>query len=247
MQILDGKITAENIRIELAEAVEKRKNEGKKIPHLAAVLVGTDGGSLTYVNAKVKACDQIGFKSTLIHYEDSVSQETLLNKVQELNNNDDVDGFIVQLPLPDHIDESLIKSSISSLKDVDGFHPENIGKMVLNLPGFLPATPAGILELMKRNNVVTEGKNCVVVGRSTIVGSPLSILLGRNSNPGNCTVTLAHSRTKNLTELCKNADIIIAAIGRPEFITAAMVKDGAVIIDVGTTGVDNPERARGWS
>ena len=247
MQILDGKITAENIRIELAEAVEKRKNEGKKIPHLAAVLVGTDGGSLTYVNAKVKACDQIGFKSTLIHYEESVSQETLLNKVQELNNNDDVDGFIVQLPLPDHIDESLVKSSISSLKDVDGFHPENIGKMVLNLPGFLPATPAGILELMKRNNVVTEGKNCVVVGRSTIVGSPLSILLGRNSNPGNCTVTLAHSRTENLTELCKSADIIIAAIGRPEFITAAMVKDGAVIIDVGTTRVDNPERARGWS
>ena len=178
MQILDGKITAENIRIELADAVEKRKNEGKKIPHLAAVLVGTDGGSLTYVNAKVKACDQIGFKSTLIHYEESVSQETLLNKVQELNNNDDVDGFIVQLPLPDHIDESLVKSSISSLKEgtdsilkywKNGLKPSRLSS----------ATPAGILELMKRNNVVTEGKNCVVVGRSTIVGSPLSILLGK--------------------------------------------------------------------
>ena len=247
MEILDGKKTAENIRQELALAVKKRKESGMKIPHLAAVLVGSDGGSLTYVTAKVKACEQIGFESSLIRYDDSVSEQTLLDKVNDLNNDNNIDGFIVQLPLPNHIDESKIKSSIYASKDVDGFHPENIGKMVLNLPGFLPATPAGILELLKRNNVETEGKNCVVVGRSTIVGTPLSILLARNGNPGNCTVTLAHSRTKNLNDLCKNADIIVAAIGKPEYITADMVKQGAVIIDVGTTRVSNPERERGWS
>ena len=247
MQILDGKKTAESIRNELALEVQKRKESGKKTPHLAAVLVGEDGGSLTYVTSKVKTCEKIGFESSLIRYDNSVSEKTLLDKVQELNNDDTIDGFIVQLPLPDHINESLIKSSIHPSKDVDGFHPENIGNMVLNVPGFLPATPAGILELLKRNGVKTEGKNCVVVGRSTIVGMPLSILLARNSNPGNCTVTLAHSRTKNLKEICLDADIIVAAIGKPEFITADMVKEGAVVVDVGTTRVPNPERERGWS
>ena len=195
----------------------------------------------------MKTCEKIGFESSLIRYDSSVSEKTLLDKVHELNNDDTIDGFIVQLPLPDHINESLIKSSIHPSKDVDGFHPENIGNMVLNVPGFLPATPAGILELLKRNGVKTEGKNCVVVGRSTIVGMPLSILLARNSNPGNCTVTLAHSRTKNLKEICLDADIIVAAIGKPEFITADMVKEGAVVVDVGTTRVPNPERERGWS
>ena len=247
MQILDGKKTAESIRNELALEVKKRKESGKKTPHLAAVLVGEDGGSLTYVTSKVKTCEKIGFESSLIRYDSSVSEKTLLDKVHELNNDDTIDGFIVQLPLPDHINESLIKSSIHPSKDVDGFHPENIGNMVLNVPGFLPATPAGILELLKRNGVKTEGKNCVVVGRSTIVGMPLSILLARNSNPGNCTVTLAHSRTKNLKEICLDADIIVAAIGKPEFITADMVKEGAVVVDVGTTRVPNPERERGWS
>ena len=247
MQILDGKKTAESIRNELALEVKKRKESGKKTPHLAAVLVGEDGGSLTYVTSKVKTCEKIGFESSLIRYDSSVSEKTLLEKVHELNNDDTIDGFIVQLPLPDHINESLIKSSIHPSKDVDGFHPENIGNMVLNVPGFLPATPAGILELLKRNGVKTEGKNCVVVGRSTIVGMPLSILLARNSNPGNCTVTLAHSRTKNLKEICLDADIIVAAIGKPEFITADMVKEGAVVVDVGTTRVPNPERERGWS
>ena len=247
MQILDGKKTAESIRNELALEVQKRKESGKKTPHLAAVLVGEDGGSLTYVTSKVKTCEKIGFESSLIRYDSSVSEKTLLDKVHELNNDDTIDGFIVQLPLPDHINESLIKSSIHPSKDVDGFHPENIGNMVLNVPGFLPATPAGILELLKRNGVKTEGKNCVVVGRSTIVGMPLSILLARNSNPGNCTVTLAHSRTKNLKEICLQADIIVAAIGKPEFITADMVKEGTVVVDVGTTRVPNPERERGWS
>ena len=247
MQILDGKKTAESIRNELALEVQKRKESGKKTPHLAAVLVGEDGGSLTYVTSKVKTCEKIGFESSLIRYDSSVSEKTLLDKVHELNNDDNIDGFIVQLPLPDHINESLIKSSIHPSKDVDGFHPENIGNMVLNVPGFLPATPAGILELLKRNGVETEGKKCVVVGRSTIVGMPLSILLARNSNPGNCTVTLAHSRTKNLKEICLDADIVVAAIGKPEFITADMVKEGAVVVDVGTTRVPNPERERGWS
>jgi len=247
MEILDGKKTAENIKTELALAVKKRKKSRMKIPHLAAVLVGNDGGSLTYVTSKVKTCEKIGFESSLIQYDDTVSEQTLLEKIKELNNDKNIDGFIVQLPLPDHIDESLIKSSIHPSKDVDGFHPENIGKMVLNLPGFLPATPAGIMELLKRNNVETEGKNCVVVGRSTIVGMPLSILLARNSNPGNCTVTLAHSRTKDLKTICLDADIIVAAIGKPEFITADMVKHGAVVVDVGTTRVPNPQRERGWS
>src|SRR5574343_212941 len=247
MQLLDGRETAEQIRKELAEAVQERKKAGKKIPHLAAILVGNDCGSLTYVRAKVKACVKIGFESTLIRYDDSVPEEILLAKVKTLNEDKSIDGFIVQLPLPAHIDELKITQAIDPKKDVDGFHPVNLGNMVLNLPGFLPATPAGIVELLKRNKIDTEGKKCVIIGRSNIVGTPLSIMLGRNSNPGNCTVTLAHSRTQNLKEICQTADILIAAIGQPDFVTADMVKDGAVIIDVGTTRVEDKTRARGWS
>jgi methylenetetrahydrofolate dehydrogenase (NADP+)/methenyltetrahydrofolate cyclohydrolase len=246
MQLLDGKATAESIRKELAEQVKERKENGKKIPHLAAVLVGNDGGSMTYVSAKVKACDHIGFESTLIRYDDSVSEEILLQKVQQLNDDKSIDGFIVQLPLPKHIDELKVTQAIDPLKDVDGFHPVNLGKMVLNLPGFLPATPAGILELLKRNNIETSGKHCVVIGRSNIVGMPVSIMLGRNANPGNCTVTLTHSRTKNLPEICRSADILISAIGRPGYVTADMVKEGVVVVDVGTTRVEDKSRARGW-
>jgi methylenetetrahydrofolate dehydrogenase (NADP+)/methenyltetrahydrofolate cyclohydrolase len=246
MKLLDGKATAEAIRKELAEAVKLRKKEGKKIPHLAAILVGNDGGSMTYVGAKVKACNQIGFESTLIQYDESVPEEVLMNKIKTLNEDKSIDGFIVQLPLPKHIDELKVTLAIDPAKDVDGFHPVNLGKMVLNLPGFLPATPAGILELLRRNDIDTEGKNCVVVGRSNIVGTPLSILLGRNSNPGNCTVTLAHSKTKNLKEICKKADILVAALGKPEFISADMVKEGAVVIDVGTTRVSDKTKVRGW-
>jgi methylenetetrahydrofolate dehydrogenase (NADP+)/methenyltetrahydrofolate cyclohydrolase len=246
MQLLDGRATADQIRKELAAAVLERKKEGKKIPHLAAILVGNDGGSLTYVGAKVKACEQIGFESTLIRYDDTVPEEILLAKVNTLNEDKSIDGFIVQLPLPSHIDEMKITQAIDPKKDVDGFHPVNLGKMILNLPGFLPATPAGILELLKRNAIQTEGKNCVIIGRSNIVGTPLSIMLGRNANPGNCTVTLAHSKTENLTEICQQADILIAAMGQPHFVTADMVKEGAVIIDVGTTRIEDKSRARGW-
>ncbi len=246
MHLLDGKATSEEIKRELALAVQERKRNGKKIPHLAAILVGNDGGSLTYVNAKVKACEQIGFESTLIKYDESVPEEILLAKVQTLNDDKSVDGFIVQLPLPKHIDELKITQAIDPRKDVDGFHPVNLGNMILNISGFLPATPAGIVELLKRNNIETEGKNCVIIGRSNIVGQPLSILLAQNTNPGNCTVTLTHSKTKNLKGICKAADILVAAIGRPGFVTEDMVKEGAVVIDVGTTRVIDDSRARGW-
>jgi len=246
MQILDGKKTSADIRAELAEAVNKRKSEGRKIPHLAAILVGNDGGSLTYVTAKVKSCEEIGFQSTLIQYNETISETELLAKIEELNSDPNIDGFIVQLPLPKHIDELKITQAISPTKDVDGFHPQNLGNMVLNLPGFLPATPAGIIELIKRNGIETAGKHCVVIGRSNIVGSPMSILLARNENPGNCTVTLTHSRTSNLVEICQQADIIIAAIGRPGFVKAEMVKQGAVVIDVGTTRIEDASRERGW-
>lgn len=246
MQILDGKETSQAIRLELAKAVEERRVKGQKLPHLAAVLVGNDGGSLTYVGAKVKACQEIGFDSTLIHLEETITEEELLKKVEELNNNDEIDGFIVQLPLPKHIDEKKVTLSIDPKKDVDGFHPTNLGNMVLNLPGFLPATPAGILELLKRYEIETSGKHCVVVGRSHIVGSPMSILMARSAYPGNATVTLTHSRTKNLKELTQQADIIITAIGKPEFLTADMVKDGAVIIDVGITRVEDQSKAKGY-
>jgi methylenetetrahydrofolate dehydrogenase (NADP+)/methenyltetrahydrofolate cyclohydrolase len=246
MQRLNGKETALQIRKELQEKVSIRKELGKKTPHLAAVLVGSDGGSLSYVTAKVKACEEIGFESTLIRFEDTITEDALLDKVRELNQDDAIDGFIVQLPLPKHINETKITDTISPNKDVDGFHPMNLGNMMLNLPGFLPATPAGILELIRRYEIETSGKHCVIIGRSNIVGTPLSMMLSRNSNPGNCTVTLTHSRTKDLKEICLQADILIAAIGRPEFVTADMIKKDAVIIDVGTTRVDDASRERGW-
>lgn len=246
MQILDGKETSQAIRLELAKAVEERRVKGQKLPHLAAVLVGNDGGSLTYVGAKVRACKEIGFESTLIHLDETISEEELLAKVHELNNDHEIDGFIVQLPLPKHIDEKKITLAIDPTKDVDGFHPTNLGRMVLNLPGFLPATPAGILELLKRYNVETSGKHCVVIGRSHIVGSPMSILMARNTNPGNSTVTMAHSRTKNLKEITLQGDIIITAIGIPEFLKADMVKDGVVIVDVGITRVEDQSKAKGY-
>lgn len=247
MKLLDGKETAASIRQELKNAVEDRRKKGQKIPHLAAILVGSDGGSLTYVNAKVKACEEIGFESTLLHFEDSITEDELISKVVELNNDVEIDGFIVQLPLPAHIDELKITEAIDPTKDVDGFHPVNLGKMVLNLPCFLPATPAGIMELLKRNGIKTSGMDCVVIGRSNIVGTPLSVMLSRAAEPGNCTVTLTHSRTKNLKEKVKNADLIIAAIGTPGFVTADMVKEGAVVVDVGTTRIDDPSKKSGWA
>ncbi|MDD2982150.1 MAG: tetrahydrofolate dehydrogenase/cyclohydrolase catalytic domain-containing protein [Crocinitomicaceae bacterium] len=246
MKLLDGKETARIIKLEIAEKVNQRKKDGKKIPHLAAILVGSDGGSLTYVSNKLKSCEECGFESTLMRYDTSITEEVLLDKVRKLNEDKSIDGFIVQLPLPAHIDEHKVTLAIDPNKDVDGFHPTNLGKMALNIPGFVSATPAGIVELIRRNNVETSGKNCVIIGRSHIVGMPLSILLSQNSNPGNCTVTLAHSRTANLKEICAQADILIAAIGQPNFVTADMVKEGAVVIDVGTTRVDDATKANGW-
>jgi len=246
MRILSGKETAESIKKELEAEVLARIAAGKSRPHLAAILLGDDGASQTYVNAKVKACEHVGFLSTLVRMDSDTCEEELLEKVNELNNNPAIHGFIVQLPLPDHINEQHIIEAISPEKDVDGFHPINVGRMVLGLPCFLPATPYGILELLQRNQIATEGKHCVVIGRSHIVGSPMSILLARNSSPGNCTVTLAHSRTKNLKELTLQADIIIAAVGRPRFITADMVKEGAIIIDVGIHRIADASRKSGY-
>ena len=246
MQVLDGKSTSVAIREELSQAVQQRKSQNKKIPHLVAVLVGNDGGSLTYVGAKVRACKEIGFESTLIHLEDSITEKELLNKVDELNNDDEVDGFIVQLPLPKHIDEKKITLAIDPKKDVDGFHPVNLGNMVLNLPGFLPATPAGMLELFKRYDIETSGKHCVVIGRSHIVGAPMSIMMGRNTFPGNSTVTLTHSKTQNLKDITLQADIIITAIGKPGFLTADMVKEDVVIMDVGITRVEDASKKSGY-
>ena len=246
MNILDGKKTSLDIQNELGVKVKKLIENGLQAPHLAAVLVGDNGASRTYVNAKVKACERVGFKSTLHHLDAHITQEELLSLVNQLNNDDLVDGFIVQLPLPDHIDENQITLSINPKKDVDGFHPENIGKMTLGLPSFLPATPNGIMELLKRYNIPTEGKNTVVIGRSNIVGTPVSILMSRKSNPGNSTVTLAHSRTKNLKEICINADILIVAIGIPEFISADMVKPNAVVIDVGIHRIEDSSKKSGF-
>ena len=237
MQLIDGKKTAEDIKIELAKEVEQLKRSGGKIPHLAAILVGNDGASETYVAHKVKACEQIGFKSTLLRFYDNISETFLLDQIAQLNNDKDVDGFIVQLPLPDHISEHKTIEAIIPHKDVDGFHPINIGRTLIGLPSFVSATPAGIMELIKRYQIETRGKHCVIVGRSNIVGRPLSVLLSLKSTPGDATVTVCHSRTQNMEEITRQADILIAAIGRPGFIKGNMVKDGAVIIDVGTTRV----------
>lgn len=246
MVLLDGRKISNEIKDEIAETVSKLKSEGKKIPHLAAILVGTDGASMTYVNGKVKSCKRVGFNSTLIELPETTPENTLLEHIDKLNNDDDIDGFIVQLPLPKHIDEQKVLMAIDPDKDVDGFHPVNVGKMTLDLPGFLSATPFGILELLERYNIETSGKHAVVIGRSHIVGRPMSILLSQKRKVGNATVTVAHSRTKNLKELTLQADIIVVALGKAEFLTGDMVKDGVVIIDVGITRVPDASRERGY-
>ena len=246
MIILDGKKTANDIKEEISLEVNSIIASGGKKPHLSAILVGNDGASETYVSAKVKACEKVGFNSTLVRLNNDVSQEDLLAEVEKINNNSDIDGLIVQLPLPKHIDEMKVTEAISPKKDVDGFHPSNIGKMALNLPTYLPATPAGILELLKRYKIETSGKHCVVIGRSHIVGSPMSILMARNNTPGNCTVTLTHSRTKNLKAITKTADILIVALGKAEFVTSDMIKEGVCIIDVGITRVKSDKTKSGW-
>lgn len=237
--ILDGKKLSSEIQSEIKSEIELLISHGKKIPHLAAVLVGNDGASLTYVNSKINLCKKVGMQSTFIQLDAATSEEELLHIIHDLNKNKDIDGFIVQLPLPKHINENKIVETIDPDKDVDGFHPVNLGRMQLGLPCFVSATPAGIITLLERYQIETEGKHCVVIGRSNIVGTPISILLSRNSNPGNCTVTICHSRTKNLKEICLQADILIAALGRPEFITAEMVKEGAVVIDVGISRINS--------
>ena len=237
MELIDGKKIADTIKGEIAVEVEQMVKSGAKRPHLAAILVGHDGGSETYVAHKVKACEQCGFKSTLIRYEEDVTEETLLNEIARLNADTDVDGFIVQLPLPRHISEQKIIEAIDYRKDVDGFHPINVGRMSIGLPCFLSATPAGIVELLRRYNIPTKGANCVVLGRSNIVGKPVAALMMQKAVPGNATVTVCHSATRNIKEICAQADIIIAALGSPEFVKEDMVKEGAVIIDVGTTRV----------
>ena len=246
MELIDGKKIADDIKKEIAIEVEKMVAEGKKRPHLAAILVGHDGGSETYVAHKVKACEQCGFTSTLIRFEDDVTEEKLLETIEGLNNNADVDGFIVQLPLPKHISEQKIIEAIDYRKDVDGFHPINVGRMSIGLPCFLSATPAGIIELLRRYNIPTKGANCVVLGRSNIVGKPVATLMMQKGYPGDATVTVCHSATKNLKEICAQADIIIAALGSPGFVTEDMVKPGAVIIDVGTTRVPDATRKSGF-
>ena len=246
MILLDGKATSLIIQEEIKKEVEQLKLRGEKIPHLAAIIIGNDGASETYVGSKVKTCEKIGFESTLIRLPENITENELLAKINGLNNNAAVDGFIVQLPLPKHINEQKVIESIAPDKDVDGFHPTNIGKMVLNLPTYIPATPFGIVELLKRYNITTEGKNCVVIGRSHIVGSPMSILMARNGNPGNCTVTITHSKTKNLKDICAQADILIVALGKAEFLTADYVKQGAVVVDVGITRVEAKETKIGY-
>ena len=246
MQLLDGKSCSAEIRQEIAKTVSEIKASGQRVPHLAAVLVGNDGASQNYVAFKVKDCAEVNFESTTIRLEDTISEQELLAKVDELNNNDAIDGFIVQLPLPKHIDENKIILAINPVKDVDGFCPENVGRLNLGLPTFISATPNGIMELLKRYEIDTEGKHCVILGRSNIVGTPMAVLMSRNTNPGNATVTIAHSRTKNLAALCATADILIVAIGKTEFVTADMVKEGAVVIDVGQTRVPDNSKKSGF-
>jgi methylenetetrahydrofolate dehydrogenase (NADP+) / methenyltetrahydrofolate cyclohydrolase len=246
MQILDGKKASQAIKDQLAIEVAQRANEGKKIPHLAAILVGNNGASETYVAAKVKACEEAGFRSTLIRFEETISENKLLEKISELNNDPDVDGILVQLPLPKHISDEEVINTIIPDKDVDGFHPVNIGRMVQGQPSFIPATPYGIMLLLEHYRIETKGKHAIVIGRSNIVGRPMSILLSGNSNPGNCTVTICHSHTKDLEGLCRQGDIIVAALGRPEFVKENMIKDGAIVIDVGITRVQDATRKSGF-
>lgn len=244
--IVSGKEVSTKVKEEIALEVEKLRENGSKIPHLAAILVGNDGASQTYVNAKVKACEKVGFESTLVQLDSEITEVDLLSEVEKLNNNDDIDGYIVQLPLPKHINEQKVTEAIDPSKDVDGFHPVSLGKMLLDLPSFLPATPYGITEMLRHYNIPTEGKHCVVIGRSHIVGSPMSVLMARNSYPGNCTVTITHSRTQNLNEITLQADILIVAIGKPEFVTADMVKEGATVIDVGIHRIEDNSKKSGF-
>ncbi|WP_347159098.1 bifunctional 5,10-methylenetetrahydrofolate dehydrogenase/5,10-methenyltetrahydrofolate cyclohydrolase [Pontibacter chitinilyticus] len=246
MTLLDGKKTSESIQEEIAAEVAEIKANGGKVPHLAAVLVGNDGGSVTYVTNKVATCERIGFGSSLIRYEDTVTEEELLDKIRQLNEDDEVDGFIVQLPLPKHIDTEKVLEAIDPKKDVDGFHPINVGRMVAGLPAYLPATPAGILQLLERYQIETKGKHCVVIGRSNIVGSPMSILMSKCTYPGDATVTLCHRYTVDLPSYTRQADIIISAVGKPGLITTDMVKEGAVVIDVGTTRVPDATKKSGF-
>jgi methylenetetrahydrofolate dehydrogenase (NADP+)/methenyltetrahydrofolate cyclohydrolase len=245
MQIIDGKATSTAIQNELKTIVSKRIDDGLKPPHLAAIIVGDNPASRAYVGHKIKACQYVGFESTLVELPESIDQEVLKNEVKKLNENPEIDGFIVQLPLPKHIDSQKILECVSPEKDVDGFHPINAGKLSLGLPGFAPATPAGIMELLKRYEIETEGKHAVILGRSAIVGTPMTLLLSRNANPGNCTVTMCHSRTKDLAKLTRSADILIAAIGKPHFVTADMVKPGAVVIDVGINRIPDASKKSG--
>ena len=244
--ILDGKATSNQIKEELTIQVKEIKDAGKRPPHLAAVLVGNDGASLTYVGSKVRSCERIGYDSTLIKLDDGISQEALLATIEKLNNDPLLDGFIVQLPLPKHIDEEVVLHAINPNKDVDGFHPTNFGKMALGMQTFIPATPFGIMELLKRYKLDISGKHAVVIGRSHIVGRPMSILLSEKGNPGNATVTLTHSRTQNLADITREADIVVSALGVPNFLTADMVKDGAIIIDVGITRVPDVNHPKGY-
>lgn len=246
MQIIDGKKISEQIQLEIAEEIKLRKNSGLKIPHLAALIVGSNGASQTYVANKVKICAKVGFNSTLIELPDNITEEQLLNEISDLNHDDTIDGYIVQLPLPKHIDEQKITMAIHPDKDADGFHPVNIGKMTLDLPSFLPATPYGILELLERYQIQTSGKNVLIIGRSHIVGRPLSILMSQKRPSGDATVTLAHSKTKNLIEFTQQADIIVAALGIPEFLTGEMVSDGVVVIDVGITRINDAQHPKGY-
>ena len=246
MQLLDGLALSKTIKSEIKQIVSERIEQGFKRPHLAAVLIGENGASVTYVNAKVKSCEEVGFDSTLVQLNEDCSEEEVLQTILSLNENDTVDGYIIQLPLPKHINEKKVLMAVSPSKDVDGFHPESVGKMMLNLPTFLPATPMGIITLLGRNNIQTSGKHAVVLGRSHIVGLPVSVLLQRNHPFGNCTVTLCHSKTKNVEEICQSADIIIAAIGQPEFLNGNMVKEGAVVVDVGITRVVDASKKSGF-
>ena len=246
MEILDGKKLSQQIKEEIKQTVILRKKNGEKIPHLAALLVGNDGASLTYVGSKVRSCEQVGFKSTLIRLESNITEQALIDKIKELNNDDTLDGYIVQLPLPNHIDEEKILLAIDPKKDVDGFHPSNFGRMALEMNSYIPATPFGIMEMLKRNEIDISGKHCVVIGRSNIVGRPISILMSQKGNPGNATVTVVHSRTKNIEQLTQKADIIVSALGIPEFLKGYMVKEGVIVIDVGITRVQDNSHPKGY-
>jgi len=246
MILLDGKVISEQMKAEIAQEVESIKKQGGKVPHLAAILVGHDGGSETYVGNKEKSCNQVGFRSTVLRFEDSITEAQLLEEINKLNSNPDIDGFIVQMPLPKHISEQKVTEAIDPKKDVDGFHPLNIGRMTIGMPAYISATPDGIIELLRRYKIETSGKHCVVLGRSNIVGRPISNLLSLKGYPGDCTVTVCHSRTKNIPEITRTADILIVALGQAEYVTADMVKEGAVVIDVGINRIKSDKTKSGW-